>query len=217
MTFKEIEKRGETQMKKFGLTLFALMILVMSWEDQKSVAAIFAAAPIPQDSIRLRIIANSDLPEDQALKRDVRDEINAYLGTKVDSLKTIDQARSVIQNDLPTLKNIVDHKIAEEGYQYSSQVELGKVPFPTKMYGQYVYPAGNYEALRVTIGEGVGQNWWCVLFPPLCFVDISNGDAVKKKKDSSTAEVASDKKAPQVHVKFFVVELFEKVYQAIFG
>ncbi|HJV45251.1 MAG TPA: stage II sporulation protein R [Bacillota bacterium] len=206
-------------MKKFGFIFFALIILVMSWEDQKSVASIFSAAPIPQESIRLRIIANSDLPEDQALKRAVRDQVNAYLSTKVGSLQTMNQAEGVINKELPKIQQIVDETVANRGFDYKTNVELGVVPFPTKMYGQYVYPAGEYEALRVTIGAGQGQNWWCVLFPPLCFVDISNGDAVAKKKDSATKEVAAgaDGKAPQIEVKFFLVEFVQKVFAAIFG
>ena len=66
----------------------------------------------------------------------------------------------------------------QKGYPYAVHTDVGQVPFPTKLYGNTVYPAGNYEALRIVIGSGLGQNWWCVLFPPLCFVDIASGDAI---------------------------------------
>jgi len=213
--------------KKLGWVIFSLIILVMSWEDQRSVAALFAEGPVPEQSIRLRIIANSDLPEDQALKRAVRDEVNAYIATKVENLADIQEAREKISSELPQLKKIVDETVEAKGYTYDTKVELGVVPFPTKMYGQYVYPAGDYEALRVTIGNGLGQNWWCVLFPPLCFVDIANGDAVKKdnqktketseKKDSGEVEVAAGDEAPQIEVKFFLVEFIQKIFNLIFG
>ena len=213
--------------KKLGWVIFSLIILVMSWEDQRSVAALFAEGPVPEQSIRLRIIANSDLPEDQALKRAVRDEVNAYIATKVENLADIQEAREKINSELPQLKKIVDQTVEAKGYTYDTKVELGVVPFPTKMYGQYVYPAGDYEALRVTIGSGLGQNWWCVLFPPLCFVDIANGDAVKKdnqktkesseKKDSDEVEVAAGDEAPQIEVKFFLVEFIQKIFNLIFG
>jgi len=212
--------------KKLGWVIFSLIILVMSWEDQRSVAALFAEGPVPEQSIRLRIIANSDLPEDQALKRAVRDEVNAYIATKVENLADIQEAREKINSELPQLKKIVDQTVEAKGYTYDTKVELGVVPFPTKMYGQYVYPAGDYEALRVTIGNGLGQNWWCVLFPPLCFVDIANGDAVKKdnqktkeseKKDSGEVEVAAGDEAPQIEVKFFLVEFIQKIFNLIFG
>ncbi|MBP1934008.1 stage II sporulation protein R [Ammoniphilus resinae] len=209
--------------KKLGWVLFSLIILVMSWEDQRSVAALFAEGPIPEQSIRLRIIANSDLPEDQALKREVRDEVNAYIASKVENLADIQEAREKISKELPQLKKIVDQTVEAKGYTYNTKVEMGVVPFPTKMYGQYVYPAGDYEALRVTIGSGLGQNWWCVLFPPLCFVDIANGDAVKKdkketseKKESGEVEVAAGEEAPQIEVKFFIVEWIQKIFNLIF-
>lgn len=192
----------------------------MSWENQKSMAALFADNPIPEQSIRLRIIANSDSIQDQILKREIRDNINSYLSTRVESLDTIDQAREKMQEELPKLRYIVEETIAEHGFSYESNVELGVVPFPTKMYGQYVYPAGDYEALRVTVGEGLGQNWWCVLFPPLCFVDISTGDAVKKedtevKEDEQESEASDQNIMPKIQVKFFLLEVFQRIWQAI--
>lgn len=197
-------------MKKMSLVLFSLMILIMSWEGQRSVASLVNEEQIPQDSIRLRIIANSDSPQDQWLKQEIRDEINAYLNDRVDESLTLEEAREQMEEELPQLKEIVDRTIAKLGFKYEAQVEIGKVPFPTKMYGTYVYPAGDYEALRVTVGQGQGQNWWCVLFPPLCFVDIDTGDAVKKDE-------ASDEEGPKIKVKFFLVEVFQTLYQKLFG
>ncbi|WP_240689196.1 stage II sporulation protein R [Ammoniphilus sp. YIM 78166] len=197
-------------MKKVSLVLFSLIILIMSWEGQRSVASLVNEEQIPQDSIRLRIIANSDTPQDQWLKQEIRDEINAYLNDRVDQSLTLEEAREQMQEELPQLKQIVDRTIAELGFTYDSHVEIGKVPFPTKMYGTYVYPAGEYEALRITVGHGQGQNWWCVLFPPLCFVDIDTGDAVKQDE-------ATDEEGPKIKVKFFLVEVFQQLYQKLFG
>lgn len=214
-------------MKKLSWVLFALIILIMNWESQRSVAAIFTENAIPEQSIRLRIIANSDSPEDQILKREIRDNINSYLSTKVGTLDSIEEAREKMKKELPQLQEIVTKTIEKNGFTYNSKVELGVVPFPTKMYGQYVYPAGNYEALRVTVGDGLGQNWWCVLFPPLCFVDISTGDAVKKEKASpALAEDETQDKAeegesspqlPKIQVKFFLFEVFKDIWQSIMG
>jgi stage II sporulation protein R len=136
---------------------------------------------IPADAIRLRIIANSDKPEDQQLKRDVRDVIIQAVAEEVEGLKTAEEAREAIRKAVPKMNEIAKEVIAEKGFSYSVQTDFGLVPFPTKMYGNEVYPAGEYEALRIQIGEAKGQNWWCVLFPPLCFVDMSNGDAVQAK------------------------------------
>lgn len=210
-------------MKKLSWILFAFIILIMSWENQRSMAALFTETAIPENSIRLRIIANSDAPQDQMLKREIRDNINSYLATKVENLDSIDQAREKMKAEIPTLEEIVEQTITKSGFTYDSKVELGVVPFPTKMYGQYVYPAGDYEALRVTVGQGNGQNWWCVLFPPLCFVDINTGDAVEKgdqqqaQGDEGETEKEEGSTLPKVQVKFFVFEIFQKLWQSIFN
>jgi stage II sporulation protein R len=143
---------------------------------------------IPSDALRLRIIANSDNPKDQQLKRDVRDSIISVVGKKLDGVTDKQQAETILKDSVPELDKIAQQVIHREGFTYPTQTEVGIVPFPTKMYGDQVYPAGNYEALRIIIGAGKGQNWWCVLFPPLCFVDLANGDAVPNKKDFPDTE-----------------------------
>lgn len=165
-------------MKRFLLVVFALVIAMMCWEQQRSAANVLDNGPIPQESIRLRIIANSDSVTDQWLKREVRDAIIAQMNTWVTQIGSYDEARQVVAKRLPELQTLVDKTIKDRGFSYPAVVDFGQVPFPTKLYGSYVYPAGNYEALRVRIGEANGQNWWCVLFPPLCFIDMANGDAV---------------------------------------
>lgn len=200
-------------MRRAFWLLFMLSILVMSWENQKSVAALFTDEGVPEQSIRLRIIANSDTPQDQLLKRNIRDNINAYLAERVEYMDSIEQARQKIREELPVIEQITRETIERSGLKYESAVELGVVPFPTKMYGQYVYPAGDYEALRVTVGEGRGENWWCVLFPPLCFVDMATGDAIQSDSNENDANNGEG----QVQVKFFLFEVFQKLWQRLFG
>ncbi|MCY9591757.1 stage II sporulation protein R [Paenibacillus chitinolyticus] len=164
--------------KHLFYTFFALAIMMMSWEGTRSNAAL-AEGAIPDQSIRLRILANSDKPEDQAIKRLVRDAIVAQMNEWVTGPHSIDEARQIVQQNLPVLEEVVRNTLTSRGLGgLPYTVELGQVPFPTKMYGNRVYPAGDYEALRVSLGEGKGQNWWCVLFPPLCFVDGVSGEAV---------------------------------------
>ncbi|HHY81791.1 MAG TPA: stage II sporulation protein R [Clostridiales bacterium] len=127
------------------------------------------------DLIRLHVIANSDSPEDQALKLRVRDKLLLSFGDLFRSVRTIDEARVLIESNLDNLKETALTEIRKQGYEYQVEAQLGVYPFPTKVYGSKVYPAGRYEALRVVIGEGKGANWWCVMFPPLCFVDVSTG------------------------------------------
>jgi stage II sporulation protein R len=136
---------------------------------------------IPSEAIRLRIIANSDSEADQKLKRDVRDRIIQAVAEEVRGIEDEEVAREKIRAAVPKMNGIAKQVIAEQGYSYTVTTDFGLVPFPTKMYGDHVYPAGDYEALRIQIGEAEGQNWWCVLFPPLCFVDMANGDAVQAK------------------------------------
>lgn len=144
---------------------------------------------IPNESIRLRIIANSDDAADQQLKRDIRDRIIQAVAEEVRGIEDEELAREQIRLAVPRMNEIAAEVIAEQGYSYDVSTDFGLVPFPTKLYGDTVYPAGDYEALRIQIGEAQGQNWWCVLFPPLCFVDMANGDAVQAKDmDEETSE-----------------------------
>ncbi|MFC5451452.1 stage II sporulation protein R [Paenibacillus aestuarii] len=179
-------KRAERHSFKHLLfVVFALIVLIACWDSNRTNAAVVSPI-IPEESIRLRILANSDSAADQALKREIRDAIIARMQEWVVGPHTLDEARAVVNAHLPEFDALVGQMIQERGYSYTHTVELGKVPFPTKMYGNVVYPAGDYEALRITIGSGAGQNWWCVLFPPLCFVDAVSGEAV-----ASTAAVVA--------------------------
>ncbi|MNJ43290.1 Stage II sporulation protein R [compost metagenome] len=186
------------QFRGIALIICSLMILLMSWEGQKSDAAAISGS-IPGESIRLRILANSDRPGDQAIKRQVRDAIVEQMNGWVQRLEnplSLAEARQIIESNLALVEDTVKRTLEKSGKSYTYKVELGVVPFPTKMYGGAVYPAGDYEALRVTLGKGEGKNWWCVLFPPLCFVDAGSGDALAKNRSQvdlkSAAAVTAD-------------------------
>lgn len=188
---------------------------------------------IPNEAIRLRILANSDSDEDQEIKRKVRDAVNAEITKWVEELVSLDEARSVIKEGIPELQKIAEEVVAEYGSDQTVKAEFNKVKFPTKLYGQFLYPAGEYEAVLITLGEGTGSNWWCVLFPPLCFLDFSNGEATSKgfedgkPAEEEGVEVANSEKeanreeeAPlyeeqdeePVEVKFFLVEIWNKIF-----
>ncbi|WP_404330468.1 stage II sporulation protein R [Mesobacillus maritimus] len=209
---------------------------------------------IPNEAIRLRILADSDSTKDQEIKRKVRDAVNAEITSWVENLVSLEEARTVIKDGIPELQKIAEDVVAEHGSNQSVKAEFNKVKFPTKLYGQYLYPAGEYEAVLITLGEGTGSNWWCVLFPPLCFLDFSNGEAtspgfengeaveassteqvdseeqaaaaeeqVSKESDEQsdqeenvlaeeTAPLYKDQEEESVEVKFFVVELWNKIF-----
>ncbi|WP_409303235.1 stage II sporulation protein R [Peribacillus sp. SCS-155] len=152
---------------------------------------------IPKEAIRLRILANSNSQEDQALKRLIRDEVNKNITGWVQDLTSLDQARRVIKSHLPDIQTISEDIVKKNGKQQNVKVKFGNAKFPTKLYGQYLYPAGEYEAIVITLGEGEGDNWWCVLFPPLCFLDFSNGTAVSQtpypeQEEPEASSVPSD-------------------------
>lgn len=166
---------------------------------------------IPDDAIRLRILANSDSDEDQRTKQLVRDHVNAYISEIVQHIDNISEGRRVIEASVPEIERIVQRTLEQENSNDSFSVAYRtNVSFPTKVYDHYIYPAGEYEAVLITIGEGQGANWWCVLFPPLCFLDFANGttianvDEVEIEEDSDEEEV--DEEEEEVEVKFFLFE-----------
>lgn len=141
---------------------------------------------IPKEAIRLRILANSDSEKDQEIKHIVRDVINEEISTWVQDLTSMEEARALIQSRLPEIERLAAEVLKEQNVQQDVRVDFGMVQFPTKLYGEHLYPAGEYEAILVTIGEGKGANWWCVLFPPLCFLDFSNGTAISQGFEEET-------------------------------
>lgn len=116
--------------------------------------------------LRLHVIANSDSAEDQAVKLRVRDAILACM----EPGDTMEEAEAFVRKHGAELLAAAEDTLREAGFSYSAQLMLGTYPFPDRTYGGTLYPAGEYEALRVVLGDGAGQNWWCVLFPPLCIV-----------------------------------------------
>lgn len=196
--------------RKFLYIAFALIVIIMNWEGQKEAFALVAKQAVPEQSIRLRILANSDTPEDQQLKRHVRDRVIESVKQWSSDANNADDARVIIRHHLPELQGVVNRTIQEEGYKYPASVELRATDFPTKMYGTQVFPAGQYEAVRIAIGNAEGQNWWCVLFPPLCFTDISNGDTASSEKAVATKADAKNKQ--QVEVRFFLIDWLTRLF-----
>lgn len=169
--------------------------------------------------LRLHVIANSDSEKDQALKRDIRDVVISFMQEKLKDSRNLSQATHIINNNLDEIENLARDKIRESGSAYSVKTMLGMYPFPTKAYGDVALPAGNYQALRIVIGNGMGSNWWCVLFPPLCFVDVTHGtipDSVKEDlRKSLTAEeytlvTSADNEGDiPIKIKFKIVEILQ--------
>lgn len=152
--------------------------------------------------VRLHVLAHSDTEEDQALKRKVRDAVIEYIKPCMQGSTDKQQAEQIIAEHLPALQELAQQVVLKHGFDYPVRVELGQHPFPTKTYGNLALPAGNYQALRVLIGKAEGQNWWCVLFPPLCFVDATNSLAVTAQTQQINDEI-SKQQAPEIRFKLW--------------
>jgi len=125
--------------------------------------------------IRLHIIANSDEEYDQMLKLKVRDAIIHFMNEKMDEIDTKEKAKDYLADNKEKMESVANGVLLAEGLDETATVSFGRFPFPTKKYGNMILPAGYYEALKIEIGEAKGQNWWCVMFPPLCFVEDTKG------------------------------------------
>lgn len=128
---------------------------------------------IPDDAIRVRVIANSNTEEDQALKQEIRQELETYLYEKLKNIKSVEDADRVIKDCIPEVKKIISK------YTNNYEVNYGLNYFPEKEYKSVKYDAGEYQSLVVTLGNGLGDNWWCVLFPPLCLLEAEESTDVE--------------------------------------
>ena len=134
--------------------------------------------------LRLHVVANSDSESDQAIKRHVRDAILA----KFAPANSLDEARIIVLKNGRDVQKTVDEVLKAEGAGYGASLRYGLMHFPKKTYGKQEYPEGDYEALKIELGKACGENWWCVIFPPLCLVDIG----VEKLKDTDEIVFESD-------------------------
>lgn len=193
----------------FSIIFFLLPKLGVTQELNQNDGLKYDYQVIPDEAIRLRILANSDSEKDQDLKRLVRDRVNEEVTEWGKYMTDIDEARKLIETRIPEIEKIVAGVVEEEGAEYGYTVEYGEnVAFPTKEYGSYVYPAGEYEAILITIGEGKGANWWCVVFPHLCFVDFSFGTSASAADTQAAQELEEqeEEKEEGPKVKFFLFE-----------
>lgn len=158
-----------------SLTL-AIVVLAVSTacfdaeSRQSSVSAYCDANSI----FRLHIIANSNSAEDQAVKLKVRDAVLEYEAENLDAVSAA-KTREELMTHGAELLEIIEGVLRSNGFDYGAQMLVGTFPFPDREYNGVLYPAGDYDAFRVILGDGAGENWWCVMFPPLCILKSDNG------------------------------------------
>lgn len=171
------------------LSVLISVVLVMAIVLIKEINKINACTyDYRENLIRFHVIANSDSEKDQALKLKVRDAVIDYLKPKLENSMSIEESERIIKGEYDNLEKISKNIISDNGYNYNVEVGLQYSNFPAKQYSSVVLPSGKYKALKVVIGEGKGKNWWCVMFPPLCFVDEESG-VIDEKTDKKLQEV----------------------------
>ena len=167
---------------------------------------------LAQKMIRLHVIANSDSAQDQALKLQVRDKVLAQATAILKEAEDMPQAARKLEQALPDMEQTAAQEISAQGYQYKVSARLEKTEFPTKDYDGFRLPSGEYLALRIVIGEGAGQNWWCVVFPPLCTTAATDLEetAVAAGLDGEDISLITEEDEGYV-LKFRAVELWENL------
>lgn len=174
------------------------------------------SSDISASVFRLHIIANSDSERDQNLKYIVRDKIIQHLNSIIDVKNaTKENVIEIITQNLDVFKDIAQKTIYENGYNYDVTVQIGNFYFPTKYYGDISLPSGYYDAIRIEIGNSAGQNWWCVMFPPLCFIDVTSGVVPEDSKNTLSDTLSTEEfnlisaDSQDMKFKFKLVEVFE--------
>ena len=195
------------------LILFSLFVFIsaISYVDAVS-------KDLSNSVFRLHVIANSDSTEDQNLKYKVRDKVLEYMNEISKNCSSKEDVILLATEHLSEFEEIAKQVIVDNGYDYDVTVKIGNFDFPTKSYGDISFPAGNYDALRIEIGSAQGQNWWCVMFPPLCFVDVTSGvvpdeskEIMKKNLNDEEYSIISDNESSDIKFKFSLIEFFKSI------
>lgn len=201
-----------TKLKNVIILIF-LLFLYTFISAQSYVSAI--STNLSNAVFRLHVIANSDSDEDQNLKLKVRDSLLNYMNSISKNCSTKEDIISLAVDYKSEFQHIAEQTILNEGFDYNVKINIDNFYFPTKNYGDISLPAGFYDALRVEIGEAKGKNWWCVMFPSLCFIDISSGIVDDEGKESlennlsdESYNIISDTNNSEMKFKFKIIEFF---------
>jgi len=193
--------------------LFIVYILLSVFSYSNAVSA-----GISKSVFRLHVVANSNSSEDQNLKYLVRDALIEYMNSICENISSKEDAIKIAKENKDEFYNIAKKVITDNGFNYDVNIDIGNFSFPTKNYGDISLPAGFYDALKVEIGSSTGQNWWCVMFPSLCFVDVSNGIVPEESKENLQDNMQEEEynlissDTIEFKLKFKLVELFENMW-----
>ena len=191
--------------------LFTIYILICAYSYVSAVSH-----DLSSSVFRLHIIANSNSVEDQNLKYIIRDKLIEYMNKLCSSCQNKDEVIQIAYQHIDDFKSIAEKTEKEHGFDYPINIEIGNFEFPTKQYGDISFPSGYYDALKVKIGKSSGQNWWCVMFPPLCFINPTTGIVPDESKNtlqdnmsSEEYKIISDTDNLNITFKFKLIEFFQ--------
>ena len=198
--------------KRFTILIFLLFIYILI----SAISYTNAVCSDISDSVfRLHVIANSNSAEDQNLKYIVRDNVLEYMNSITSSVTSKEEIIEIVSNHLEEFRQIAQDTVYENGFNYEVSIEIGNFEFPTKTYGDVSFPAGFYDALKIKIGNADGQNWWCVMFPPLCFIDVSSGIVPEDSKEVLESELSEEEYSlitgteSESKIKFKIIEVLQ--------
>ena len=167
-------------------TIFVILIIIISIFVYINVNA---EVIIPNDAIRVRVVPNSNSVIDQNMKEKVKNYVSNYMTLKLDKVMDVNEARNIINDSIDELNQDIEKMFQDNGYDMDFTINFGENHFPDKAYKGVIYNEGDYESLVVYIGEAQGDNWWCVLFPPLCLLEADENDTGEVEYKTLVGEV----------------------------
>lgn len=206
-------KRTSRRLKRVEIVLMVAAALFL----MSGALALQTQDQLADKVVRLHVLANSDSEEDQALKLQVRDRVLERATELLEQSENRQEAEALLRGNLLELEALAAEEIAAAGYDYPVTAELEDTTFPTREYDGFTLPAGQYLALRIVIGEGAGQNWWCVVFPPLCTIASADVPASALAAGLTEEDVNLITEEPGYVLKFKTVELWEQLRAALEG
>lgn len=192
----------------FILLIFYIIFCAISYTNA-------VCTNISDSVFRLHVIANSNSSEDQNLKYIVRDNVIDYINNISKNATSKLEIMEIVKQHIDEINLIALQTIKDNGYNYTVNTNIGNFVFPSKQYGDITLPPGYYDALKIEIGEAKGENWWCVMFPPLCFVDVTSGivpeeskEIMKNSMEEEEFQLISEAKN-DIKLKFKIVEVLQ--------
>ncbi len=171
-------------MKKRFVLITIVMSLICTWVQahfqQNTVETV--QKELSEEVLRFHVRANSNREEDQKIKMEIKQAVVGYLQPFLAQAANMEEARILVENHFPKMKSMIHEILNQEGYSYGFHVEIKKEHFPRKTYGDCTFPEGIYEAVIISLGSGQGNNWWCMIYPGLCFLDETYGIVTEEKK-----------------------------------